>query len=132
MVSSQLSRKSFTRPHLGRCRAPNSGPAEGGSLRAPVYPARPFGHSQGAAVPLGTSRLPRWRGADLSRILQEAPACRPFAGAPSRTRPWLWGSPVLIRVPSRPSRPGRHRAVLGLSLIHISEPTRRTPISYAV
>src|SRR5680860_1653172 len=25
-----------------------------------------------------------------------------------------------------------HRSVLGLSLIHISEPTRRTPISYAV
>src|SRR5665647_2575956 len=37
---------------------------------------------------------------------------------------------------SRPGRPPQllhpHRRVLALSLIHISEPTRRTPISYAV
>ena len=30
------------------------------------------------------------------------------------------------------AEPGKTTAIIGLSLIHISEPTRRTPISYAV
>src|SRR5664279_5955762 len=41
--------------------------------------------------------------------------------------PWLWITAIGVRVSIR------HRDVtFGLSLIHISEPTRRTPISYAV
>src|SRR5665647_405717 len=43
------------------------------------------------------------------------------------------GRPPAHRLPRRPSRPPSHpRAPAPLSLIHISEPTRRTPISYAV
>src|SRR5665647_1678600 len=54
---------------------------------------------------------------------------------------WPWGSGTILTpapgamafLPQRPYLPlGTLRNALSLSLIHISEPTRRTPISYAV
>src|SRR5664279_5839060 len=41
-------------------------------------------------------------------------------------------SVVLVRNPSYWGTPGKLDKIVFLSLIHISEPTRRTPISYAV
>src|SRR5680860_871565 len=62
-------------------------------------------------------------------------------GAPVRHRPGhrpddlLLGAPHASADPAHAQTPGRRtttRGGLTLSLIHISEPTRRTPISYAV
>src|SRR5680860_4711 len=64
--------------------------------------------------------------------LQVAAGQRP-AGSPQLRRLAARLRPLLPRgrfeaIPGEP----RLRNVVGLSLIHISEPTRRTPISYAV
>src|SRR5680860_1172150 len=68
-----------------------------------------------------------------------APVWPPSVSTPTTNQPWrsTAGSATRPRTGSTPARwSGRDRRASGpapeLSLIHISEPTRRTPISYAV
>src|SRR5664279_678270 len=65
-------------------------------------------------------------------VLMIARRCRPTSPEPgSINRVWLFWSDTRERVLMR-AVPLPGRTVWHLSLIHISEPTRRTPISYAV
>src|SRR5665647_1553928 len=70
----------------------------------------------------------------ISAPLKSAPMTSAILrSAPRRSAPMRYAPPRLAPLRSAPLRSAPMRsAPLWLSLIHISEPTRRTPISYAV
>src|SRR5665647_1390130 len=89
---------------------------------------------------------PSWWAARLSMVrgfavhlraldpAHQVPPCALIAHSPRRTVPYLYTDQdvaALVRAAGALSAPLR-AATYQLSLIHISEPTRRTPISYAV
>src|SRR5665647_3856833 len=84
--------------------------AQCGLLPCPLTTLPPASHSQGDAQNQGEQREQTQRGClSTSERQRRRGRCRRNGGLPYRSRAQLEG----------------------LSLIHISEPTRRTPISYA-
>src|SRR5680860_1027750 len=102
--------------------------------RHPVDSRIPLGLPRGGAPPQNSvpARAARCREVQVecirSALVQSAPSLD--VGIVEHRR----GAPTLVAgsVEGLEVEPERGRSVVLLSLIHISEPTRRTPISYAV
>src|SRR5680860_1265663 len=91
---------------------------------------------RGVVIGVGACESPQCHQPRLAGVCSLKPECLPGVGGEGP--PW-WRSPVHDAqglVDSVGTEVGIHRGAVAcrqfLSLIHISEPTRRTPISYAV